>query len=143
MPSGITTLGRVRPEAAAALDAALESAYAADPAGLLELGRARVRTLLGGELATDDPRLLAVADYARSELFTDTERLAVEFAEQYVLDVANTPDELVAQLHDRLGTEGLYAFVMGLYAVDQAERLELSAAVYPTPRSTPDHEVSS
>jgi hypothetical protein len=140
MPSGITTLRRLRPEAARALDNALATAYTADSDGLLELCRARVRTLLGAELATDDPRLLAVADYARSPLFTDTERLAVEFAEQYVLDVANTPDELVAALYDRLGTEGLYAFVMGLYAIDQAERLELSAAVYP---AAADHEESS
>jgi hypothetical protein len=71
------------------------------------------------------------ANYATSDLFSDTERLAVEFAEQYVLDVANMPDDLVAALLERLGTEGLYSFAMGLYAVDQAERLEISAAVHP------------
>ena len=131
MPSGIAVLHRHRPEAARALADALEQADAAGPPGLLDLCHARVRMLLGGRPDTDDPRLLAVADYARSDRFSDTERLAVEFAEQYVLDVANTPDDLVSALHARLGTEGLYAFVMGLYAVDQAERLELSAAVHP------------
>lgn len=131
MPSGIAVLHRHRPEAARALTHALEQAEAAGPPGLLDLCRARVRMLLGGQHDTDDPRLLAVADYARSDHFSDTERLAIEFAEQYVLDVANTQDDLVAALQARLGPEGLYAFVMGLYAVDQAERLELSAAVHP------------
>lgn len=131
MPSGIAALHRIRPDAARALDEALVTAYTACPDGLLDLCRARVHTLLGGQPAADDPRLGAVADYARSDLFDDTERLAVEFAEQYVLDVANMPDDLVAALHQRLGTEALYAFVMGLYAIDQAERLDVSAAVHP------------
>jgi hypothetical protein len=131
MTAGSTTLKQLRPEAAHAFDAALEKAHAADPDGLLKLCGARVRTLLGGTVTSDDPRLQAVGDYARSELFNDTERLAVEFAEQYVMDVANMPDDLVAALHERLGTEGLYAFAMGLYAIDQAERLAVSAAVHP------------
>jgi hypothetical protein len=129
--SGSTTLSRLRPEAARALDDALEQAHAACPDGLLELCGARVRTLMGGQVTSNDPRVLVVADYARSGLFSDTERLAVQFAEQYVFDVANMPDDLVAALRERLGTEGLYAFAMGLYAVDQAERLEVSAAVHP------------
>jgi alkylhydroperoxidase family enzyme len=131
MTTGITALRQLRPDSAQALDDALARAAAADPDGLLELCRARVRTLLGGQVSSDDPRLLAVGDYAHSDRFTDTERLAVEFAEQYVLDVANMPDDLVAALRERLGTEGLYAFAMGLYAIDQAERLDLSAAVHP------------
>jgi hypothetical protein len=131
MAGGMTTLERLRPEAAHALRDALDRAHAADPDGLLRLSQARIRTLLGAPVGSDDPRLQAVADYARSELFTDTERLAVEFAEHYVLDVANLPDDLVAALRERLGAEGLYAFAMGLYAIDQAERLDLSAAVHP------------
>jgi hypothetical protein len=131
MTSGIATLNRLRPNAARALEDALDKAYAACPDGLLDLCRARVRTLLGGRVTSDDPRLQAVGDYATSELFDETERVALEFAEQYVLDVANMPDDLVAALHERLGTEGLYSFAMGLYAVDQAERLDVSAAVHP------------
>ena len=131
MTSGTTTLTRVRPDAAQALDDALAAAYAVGRPGLLEVCRARIRTLLGGRMTTDDPKLRAVADYARSELFDDTERLALEFTEQYVLDVANLPDELVGALRDRLGDADLYALVMGLYAVDQAERLEISAGIYP------------
>ena len=131
MTSGITALDQIRPEAARALDDAVAKAYAACPDRLLDLSRARVRMLLGGTVTADDPSLQGVADYATSDLFTDTERIALEFAEQYMLDVANTPDDLVAALHERLGSEGLYAFVMGLYAIDQAERLEISAAVHP------------
>jgi hypothetical protein len=45
------------------------------------------------------------------------------------MDVASMPDGLVEALRAKLGTEGLYALAMGLYAVDQIERLEISAAV--------------
>lgn len=129
---GMIAVQALRPDAHAALDAAERAAYSAVPGDLLELSRARIRSLLGrAEPASDDAKLRAVADYARSDLFDDTERLALEFAEQYVLDVASMPDELVAALHERLGTEGLYAFAMGLYAIDQLERLAASAAVHP------------
>lgn len=129
--SGISALHQIRPDVARALDGALQNAYAASPDQLLDLSRARVRTLLGRRVTADDPSLQAIADYARSELFSDTERLALEFAEQYVLDVANMPNGLVAAVRERLGIEGFYAFVMGLYAIDQAERLDVSAAVHP------------
>lgn len=131
MTTDSTALHRIRPEAAQALDDAVEQSYLACPDDLLQLCRARVRMLLGGAVAEQDVRLQAVADYGRSELFSDTERLVLEFAEQYVLDVANTPDHLVAELRRHLGTEGLYALAMGLYAVDQAERLALSTTVHP------------
>ena len=108
----------------------LATAHTADPDGLLALSRARIRMLLGAPVGSEDPKALAVGDYATSELFTDTERVAIEFAEQYVLDVANTPDDLVASLRDRLGDQQLYAFVMGLYAIDQAERLDLVGAIH-------------
>jgi hypothetical protein len=130
--AGIATLQRLRPEAFAAFGAAERQAYVAAPGDLLDLCRARIRMLLGGAApTTGDPRLRAVADYARSDLFSDLDRLAVEFAEQYVLDVASMPDDLVTALRDRLGVEGLYAFAMGLYAIDQLERLAASAAVHP------------
>jgi len=129
--SDITALHRTRPQAARALDDAVGQSYLACPDQLLDLCRARVHMLLGGQVTADDPRLRAVADYARSDLFSDTERLVLEFAEQYVLDVANMPDDLVAQLQQRLGTQGAYALAMALYAIDQAERLALSAAVHP------------
>ena len=131
MVDGIAALRERRPDASGALDDALAQAHAVDPDGVLDLCRARIRMLLGGHVDADDPKLLAVGDYATSDLFSDTERLAIEFGEQYVLDVANTPDELVAALRERLGDRQLYAFVMGLYAVDQAERLRLTGAVHP------------
>jgi hypothetical protein len=127
-----TALQLLRPDAFAAFETAVQQSYAASPGDLLELCRARVHMLLGGGTSeTDDAKLRAVGDYANSELFSELERLALEFTEQYVLDVAAMPDELVAALRDRLGTEALYAVVMGLYAVDQVERLASSAAVHP------------
>lgn len=120
-----------RPEASAALEAALDQACTAGPDGLLPLCRARVRMLLGGVPETRDAKTAALADYAHSPLFDDIERLALEFTEQYVLDVAAMPDDLVHALREKLGAAGLYAFAMGLYAVDQAERLALSTTVHP------------
>lgn len=128
---GGAALDRLRPGSAQAISEALQKAYTASPEGLLDLCRARIHMLVGGEVDSDDPQVQAVAHYPRSDLFDDTERLALEFTEQYVLDVANMPDELVTALLDRLGVERLYAFVMGLYAVDQAERLAISAAAHP------------
>ena len=122
---------RVRPEAAQAFDDALKKAYAADPDGLLELCAARVRTLLGGTVTSDDPRLQAVGDYARSELFNKPNGSRWSSPSNTSWTSRNMPDDLVAALHERLGTEGLYAFAMGLYAIDQAERLAVSAAVHP------------
>lgn len=131
MSTCLTRLERLRPELAHALDDAVAQAYAACPNGLLALCQARIRTLLGGPVTTDDVKIRAIADYATSPLFSPLERLALEFTEQYVMDVAGMPAELVATLRDRLGAEGVYALTMGLYAVDQAERLRISSGVHP------------
>lgn len=131
MPADPVPARSLRPAAFEALDAALEQAQVACPDGLLELCRARVRAFVGGASSAPDAKLRAVTDDAAAAAVSDLERLAVEFTEQYVMEVSSMPDALVAELHARLGTEGLYAFVMGLYAVDQAERLAHSAAVHP------------
>src|SRR6478752_668523 len=110
MGAGLTALRDIRPGAYAALDAAYDQAVAASPPGLLELCGDRVRMLLGSPVDGVDARTAALADYASSPLFTDVERCALEFSEQYVLDVAGTPDDLVASLQGHLGPAGLYGF---------------------------------
>jgi len=133
MAVGLTAVRQMRPQAYDALDRALAQAYAACPPGLLDLCRARVRMLLGSSdnVPAGNAQLDALADYPRSALFSDLERSALEFTEQYVMDVASMPDDLVRRLGEHLGPAGLYAFAMGLYAVDQAERLDLTAALHP------------
>lgn len=132
MGSGTAVLDQLRPRVRAALDTAYAEAVAASPPGLLDLCAARVVMLVGGTpAASDDPKIAGVAGYATSPLYSDLERRALEFTEQYVMDVASMPDDLVAQLEQVLGPEGLYGFVMGLYVVDQRARLDLSAAVHP------------
>jgi alkylhydroperoxidase family enzyme len=118
----------------AVLDAALVEAEAAVAPRLLELCRMRIRMLLGVADRADlerDPQLAALADYPSSPLFDETERLALEFTEQYVMDVAGTPDALVAALVERLGPADAYGLVMALYAIDQSERLRISVRVHP------------
>jgi hypothetical protein len=129
--TGLIAVERLRPDARRALDAALEQASAACPDGLITLCRARIRMLLTATVPADDAKVRAVGDYATSPLFSDVERLALEFTEQYVMDVSAMSEELVAELRNRLGTDGVYALAMGLYAIDQAERLDVSAAIHP------------
>lgn len=110
----MTTQGAPVQDPRAALRTALEEAHAVC-GPLLELCRQRLRVLLGSPHegpATDPP--------------TELERLALELTEQYVIDVAGTRAELVAALQTHLGPAGLYALVMGLYVVDQTERLALT-----------------
>jgi hypothetical protein len=132
MGAGTIAVHDVRPGAYTALEAAYAEGVAACPPRLLDLCGARVRMLLGGTpTPADDPKIAALAHYATSPLFSDVERCALEFTEQYVMDVAGTPDDLVADLQRQLGPAGTYGFVMGLYAVDQRERLDLTAAIHP------------
>lgn len=110
---------------------ARELAAVSTPGDLLQLCAARIGMLIGRPQTSEDPRMTSLADYASSALYTETERVALEFTEQYALDVAAMPDDLVADLQDKLGPEGLFGFVLGLYAVDQSERLALTAGIHP------------
>jgi hypothetical protein len=87
--------------------------------------------LLGRPAQSADRRLSSLSDYPSSAVYTETERLALEFTEQYIMDVASMPDDLVAALQARLGPAGLYGFVLGLYVIDQTERLALTAGIHP------------
>jgi hypothetical protein len=103
---------------------------------LLELCRQRIYMLMHGSLAGDDPlsmspKSAALADYPTSPLFEDVERVALEFTEQYVMDVAGMADELVAELQEMLGPKGLYSFTFGLFVMDQSERLLLTVGAKP------------
>jgi len=130
-PSSLTARS-FRPAQFDAMQTIVEQAELAVPGQLLALCGARIRMLLGLPIEGDDPRFAELASYSSSPLFDDTERLALEFTEQYVLDVASTPSELVEELQRRLGAEGLYGFVIGLYGIDQSLRLSISATIHPS-----------
>jgi len=54
-----------------------------------------------------EEELAAVADHADSELFTATEKAALEYAERFATDSARIDDDLIERLVDHLGPAGL------------------------------------
>jgi hypothetical protein len=121
----------MRPVPFGLLREAEDAATRAVSPDLMRVCRARIRSLMGRPLDSDDPRVASIADYAVSPLYSEAERLALEFTEQYIMDVSSMPEQLVADLQDRLGPAGLYGFVLALQVVDQSERLALTAALHP------------
>jgi alkylhydroperoxidase family enzyme len=112
----------MHPEAYAAQRKWLQAATAATDAGLIELCRARLAQELRcrEELARHSPELLADLErWDRSDRFTDRERAALEFVEQFVVEPSLIPRENVAALEAELG--GPNAVVDFTNAVSAAE----------------------
>ena len=86
----------------------------------------------------DEATTAAVEGFRDSALFSDTEKLALEFTELFCGDSAAIPDEMVADLERALGTAGIadLALVIGKYlamgrfmqvlGLDQACRIDAS-----------------
>ena len=53
---------------------------------------------MSSQLGTSDEKIDALADYANSELYTEAERLALEFADAMTITGRDVSDELFAQL---------------------------------------------
>ena len=53
---------------------------------------------MSSRLGTSDGKIDALADYANSELYTEAERLALEFADAMTITGRDVSDELFAQL---------------------------------------------
>lgn len=110
-----------------------------DPA-LLELARARVGQMLGAAVpdacdamraarAALDPRKRAALErWWSSELFDDTERACLRFAEQFVLDAQQISDEEARAVTQALGDAGTVAFVEALAILDGFARFARFAA---------------
>ena len=121
----------IRPVPFEIMREARAAAAQATPGDLLELCGARIRMLMGRPAQSAGVRISSLASYHSSPLYTETERLALAFTEQYVMDVSAMPDDLVAALQAKLGPAGLYGFALGLYVIDQSERLALTAGIHP------------
>jgi alkylhydroperoxidase family enzyme len=118
-------------DALAALDAAYAAAWASTDAELLALCRDRIAMLLRHgptvEAMTDDDRR-ELSRWATSATFTDRERAALDFTEQYVVDVAAMSDEQAGRLREHLGDEELVGFVNAILVLEQRMTLELAFA---------------
>jgi hypothetical protein len=116
LPAG---LSRLRPEACGLLTALNERVWQAGDPVLLELVRVRVAQLIG------NPAAFA---WAASAASSAAERDVVDFAEQFVIDVGGTTEDMRAELTGRFGADGGRALVTAIYVVEFTQRLQLIAA---------------
>ena len=114
--------------AGAALDDAYAAAWTATDDTLLSICRDRVAMLLGhtptiSAMDPDRHRELAVSS---SDRFSDVERAALDFTEQYIVDVTAITDVQAGRLREHLGDVGLVDFVNSLLVMEQRMTLELA-----------------
>ncbi len=112
------------------LTAAHSAAQTAIAPRLLELCRARMATLLGGDAPTTDHTIptetyAALAQWPSSDLFDATDRACLAFTEQFVIDVASLDDPTAAAVREALGDQGFADFVSALLVIEQRQRLHL------------------
>jgi alkylhydroperoxidase family enzyme len=134
----LTAVLRADPAVAGHLADAYDAAWRVVDPVLLELCRLRVAMLLDcdAEQAARTPAATegglqesTVAELARwptSSRFGPRERACLGFCEQFVMDVATMPDELVREVADHLGAQGLADLVTALLVVEQRQRLRLA-----------------
>ena len=85
---------------------------------MLAIAEQRICQLLGAETP---------ASVSGSELVSDGLALAViAFVEQWVVDVANVSDDMVATLRTELGEDRLMDFMHAVLVIEQRVRLELA-----------------
>ncbi len=126
---------RLTPEASQAFEGMTNAAWGSRDAVRLELARHRVAMLLRtpegsgrrspGAPEIDAERIAALALWPTSPLFDDIDRAALAITERFVIDVGGTTDAERLTLLEQLG-HGALAFVQSLYALDMAERVELT-----------------
>jgi len=98
----------------------------------LELCRLRIATLIGGaaDLVARDPRadlderlVDALPSWPTSPMFSDAQRAALGFAEQYTLDAHGVTDEQAARMHDFFSAAQLTTLTMAIAVVDALARM--------------------
>ncbi len=113
------------------LDTAHDAAWRAADRQLLALCRDRLGMLLRHAPTIEamaPERLDLLRDGTTSARLDDRQRAALEFTEQYVVDVASISDQQADELRGHLGDEGFATFVNALLVVEQRMTLELGLA---------------
>ena len=150
---GITSvdLRAIAPEAFDALArVAALATEAADPV-LVELARRRIGRLLGatGEVAADralpNDKAAALAGWPSAPGLSAMERVGLDVAEQFALDVGSLTSEQRDALNDVLGARA-FEYVQVIYALDSGFRvrraLDQLFGVEPSPASTTGEETT-
>lgn len=97
-----------------ALEAAWEASSPADD--ILQICAHRIASLLKAELQWPPAPVVTTA----------AQKACLALAEQWVIDVASMPDELVADVARHLGDDGLRDFVHALLVFEQRIRLDVA-----------------
>ena len=126
------------PEALLALTALSDGVWGAADPELLELARNRIAMLLRDSASIErrppgapplpGDKVAVLAEWPTSPVFTETERVVLDFTERFVIDVAGICDADRGALSAQLPPEQLGGFVIGLYAFDYERRMELTIA---------------
>jgi alkylhydroperoxidase family enzyme len=135
IPTDVDPRALLEPEAWSGFVALQRATWETAPAALLELCRERVAMLLrapeeigcrpDGVQALEADKARSLADWPSSPAFTDAERVALSFTEQFVMDVAGTTDADRERLAGHLPADQIGPFVMGLYVCDFGLRMDL------------------
>jgi alkylhydroperoxidase family enzyme len=117
-----------------ALKQAHDAAWKATEPRTLELARLLVALLLHCDaeheartpgIEISDSIIKEIPRWPTSPVFTDTERAALAFTEQFVTDVASLSDQTAEALRGHLADAGLNNFTRSLLVVEQRIRLRL------------------
>ena len=146
LPAGKCDLDRVwgtRPDFYAVFMDDYNRSLARVDAPLVELCRLRMATLLdctfelglryhpAAEAGLTEAKIAALGNYLASPLFSESERLAIAFAELFVIQSSSIGDDDVARVQQALGAEPFIYFVKALSVMDQLQRSSVAFDIQP------------
>lgn len=88
----------------------------------LKVCRQRVRKLLGTPEASRESDAVSNEDFPEKPGRTEEEQACLDFAEAFVLDAKNIPDEISHQVRSQLGDKGLVALCVAIALFEGWER---------------------
>ena len=130
------------------VDDYLQSVRRADPV-LVELARIRIAQLVESEFdaalryqaAADagltEEKIAEITDYPTSPRFTERERAALEFTEQFALQSSSISDEDCARLQEHVNAEEFIYLVKALSSIDQFARANSAFRIQPSEQVPP------
>jgi alkylhydroperoxidase family enzyme len=133
-----TPLGNVRthfPELAQAVDSYNPFLSSLIGARVTELCRVRIAQILGNpeeilavsrcalEAGVSRTQLDAVSDWLESDVFDDTQKACLEFAEYFCYSAESITDEQVARVSEHLSAEQVFALTIALWMSDVHHRM--------------------
>jgi hypothetical protein len=139
LPERDAVLG-LKPDVYEALRETLTVAWQITDSGLLDLCGLRLAQMVGAraEIATGDERLLVeLEDWRSSSAFSERERAALSYAEQYSVDHSRITDQQKEEIAHHLSPPAVVNFVWALHMNDAYARVLSLLDIAPDPPSDP------